>query len=63
MTSLPDRPNTALLVIVTQSYRTRHPMHIVAEVPTWESHPPATLQAMLDNLARFRENGLDVIED
>ena len=48
---------------VTQSYRTRHPMRIVDEVPTWEGHPPATLQAMLDNLARLRQNGLDVIED
>ena len=48
---------------VTQSYRTRHPMRIVEEVQTWEGHPPATLQVMLDNLARLRENGLDVIED
>jgi rifampin ADP-ribosylating transferase len=48
---------------VTESYRTLRPMRIVAEVETWEPHPPEVLQAMLDNLARLREQGLDVIED
>ncbi|MFP5489528.1 MAG: NAD(+)--rifampin ADP-ribosyltransferase [Acidimicrobiia bacterium] len=48
---------------VTQSYRTRHAMRVVAELETWEGHPPEVLQAMLDNLARLREQGLDVIED
>ena len=48
---------------VTRSYRTRHPMRVVAEVTDWEGHAPDVLQAMLDNLARLREQGLDVIED
>jgi hypothetical protein len=48
---------------ITQSYRTRHPMRIVDEVPTWEGHPPEVLNGMLDNIARLREQGLDVIED
>jgi len=48
---------------VTRSYRTRHPMRIVDEIETWEGHPPAVLQGMLDNLARLREQGLDVIDD
>ena len=48
---------------VTRSYRTRHPMRVVSEVETWEGHPPDVLQGMLDNLARLREQGLDVIED
>ena len=48
---------------VTQSYRTRHPMRVVDELQTWEGHSPAALQAMLDNIARLREQGLDVIED
>jgi hypothetical protein len=48
---------------VTRSYRTRHPMRIVEEVKAWEGHPPDVLQAMLDNLARLREQGLDLIED
>lgn len=48
---------------VTRSYRTRHPMRVVDEVHTWEGHPPEVLAAMLDSLARLREQGLDVIED
>jgi rifampin ADP-ribosylating transferase len=48
---------------VTQSYRTRHPLRIVGELEDWEGHAPDVLQAMLDNLARLREQGLDVIED
>ena len=48
---------------VTQSYRTRHPMRVVDELQTWEGHSPAALQAMLDNITRLREQGLDVIED
>ena len=48
---------------VTQSYRTRHPMRVVDELQAWEVHSPEALQAMLDNIARLREQGLDVIED
>ena len=48
---------------VTQSYRTRHPMRIVGEVESWEGHPPETVQDMLDNIAKLRADGLDVIED
>jgi rifampin ADP-ribosylating transferase len=47
----------------TQSYRTRSPLRIVAEVESWEGHAPEVLQGMLDSLARLREQGLDVIED
>lgn len=48
---------------VTRSYRTRDPMRIVSEVEAWEGHPREVLQGMLDNLARLREQGLDLIED
>lgn len=48
---------------VTRSYRTQHPMRVVSEVETWEGHGPDVLQGMLDNIARLREQGLDVIED
>jgi rifampin ADP-ribosylating transferase len=48
---------------VTRSYRTRHPMRVVEEVAHWEPHAPDVLQVMLDNLARLREQGLDLIED
>lgn len=48
---------------VTRSYRTRHPLRVVGEVADWVGHDPAVLQGMLDNLARLRAEGLDVIED
>jgi len=47
----------------TQSYRTHHGLRVVGEVDDWVGHPPEVLQAMLDGLARLREQGLDVIED
>jgi rifampin ADP-ribosylating transferase len=47
----------------TQSYRTRHPLRIVAELVDWQGHDPAVLKGMLDHLAQLREQGLDVIED
>jgi rifampin ADP-ribosylating transferase len=48
---------------VTRSYRTRHPMRIIDEIHAWEGHTPDALQAMVDNIARLRHQGLDVIED
>ncbi len=48
---------------VTRSYRTRDPLVVVDEVRDWERHAPELLQGMLDNLARLRAEGLDVIED
>jgi rifampin ADP-ribosylating transferase len=48
---------------VTRSYRTRHPMLVVGEVEHWEGHAPEVLQGMLDNIARLRDQGRDVIED
>ena len=48
---------------ITQSYRTRQPLRVVGEVETWDGHTPDVLNGMLDNIARLREQGLDVIED
>jgi len=48
---------------VTRSYRTRHPMRVVEVVQTWENHAPEVVREMLDNIARLREHGLDVIDD
>ena len=48
---------------VTRSYRTRHPMLVIDEVRAWDGHTPDALRAMLDNIVRLREQGLDVIED
>ena len=47
----------------TESYRTRHPLRVLHEVDDWQEHPPEALQAMLESLAKLREQGLDVIED
>jgi len=47
----------------TESYRTTHPLRVVAEVDDWEGHDPEVLRQMLDHLATLREQGLDVIED
>lgn len=59
----PNVTNKRFTGNITQSYRTRHPMRVVDELADWEGHPPEVLQGMLDNLARLREQGLDVIED
>lgn len=48
---------------VTRSFRTRHVLRVLSEVHDWEGHDPETLQSMLDNIGRLREQGLDVIED
>lgn len=42
---------------ITQSYRTHHPLRVVGELDSWESHAPEMLQQMLTNLARLREQG------
>lgn len=47
----------------TQSYRTRSPLRVVAELEEWEQHSPEALKGMLDHLSQLREQGLDVIED
>jgi rifampin ADP-ribosylating transferase len=48
---------------ITQSYRTRTGLRIVAELDDWPGHEPEVLNRMLDHLAQLREQGLDVIED
>jgi hypothetical protein len=48
---------------VTRSYRTRHPMLVVDEVHDWEGHSPDALRHLLDDIARLRAQGLDVVED
>lgn len=59
----PNLTNKKFAGNITQSYRTPHPMLVIGELETWEGHAPDVLNAMLDNIARLREQGLDVIED
>ncbi|HET6817374.1 MAG TPA: NAD(+)--rifampin ADP-ribosyltransferase [Mycobacteriales bacterium] len=47
----------------TRSFRSRHGLRVVDEVADWQGHEPEVLSQMLDNLARLRAQGLDVIED
>lgn len=47
----------------TKSYRSRHPLRIVAEVSDWDEHSPEIIKGMLDRLAALRDQGSDVIED
>jgi rifampin ADP-ribosylating transferase len=47
----------------TKSYRSRHPLRIVAELDDWEEHGPDVITGMLDRLAALREQGLNLIED
>ena len=47
----------------TQSYRTRHPLRVAAEIDSRQGHALEVVKDMLDHLAKLREQGLDVIED
>src|SRR5664280_1270732 len=48
----------------TQSYRTRHPLRVVAELESWQGHAPEVLKGMLVHLARLvvfgRVDGVDL---
>ena len=59
----PNLTNTRFKGNPTQSYRSRHPLRIVREVTDWQGHEPDVLNAMLESLARLREEGRDVIYD
>ncbi len=47
----------------TMSYRSRDPLRIIAEVTSWQGHPPATVQTMKDGLARLNTTGAANIID
>lgn len=46
----------------TKSYRTKHPLKIVAEAINWKGHSAEVLQAMLDNLKKLEKSGIKAIE-
>jgi hypothetical protein len=41
----------------TMSYRSRHPLQIIAEVTQWQGHLAAQVQQMQDGLARLAASG------
>ncbi|WP_296605784.1 NAD(+)--rifampin ADP-ribosyltransferase [Nocardioides sp.] len=47
----------------TQSFRSRHPLRVVAELTDWVGHSPERQQAMRDGLDALRARGEAVIED
>jgi rifampin ADP-ribosylating transferase len=46
----------------TLSYRSRHPVRVVAEVTNWEGHLPERLQEMRENVARLNAEGTNIID-
>jgi hypothetical protein len=46
----------------THSYRSRHPLRVIAEVTMWQGHAPERLQQMKDNVARAKAEGRDIID-
>ncbi len=47
----------------TQSFRSRHPLRVVAELTDWAGHSPERQQVMRDGLDALRARGEAVIED
>lgn len=47
----------------TKSYRSRHPLRVIAEVTGWLGHPPEQLKAMKDHLEGLKQLGIEAIED
>lgn len=46
----------------TLSYRSRHPLRIVAEVTNWTGHSPQQLRDMKDGLARLSAEGASILD-
>jgi rifampin ADP-ribosylating transferase len=59
----PNLTNTRFPGNPTRSYRTRHPVRVVAAVTDWEGHPPEVLQGMLDHLEDLKRQGIEAIND
>jgi rifampin ADP-ribosylating transferase len=47
----------------TMSYRSRHPLRIIAEVEDWVENSAEIINGMLERLKALREQGADLIED
>ncbi|QHL86230.1 NAD(+)--rifampin ADP-ribosyltransferase [Nibribacter ruber] len=47
----------------TLSYRSTHPLKVLAEVTGWQGHPPEQVQAMQAALASLKEQGIDSLND
>ncbi|MBK7265666.1 MAG: NAD(+)--rifampin ADP-ribosyltransferase [Ignavibacteriales bacterium] len=47
----------------TMSYRSKHPLKVVAEVTIWQGHSPEQVKVMKDGVAKLKEEGIEAIED
>jgi hypothetical protein len=47
----------------TLSYRSKDPLRVLGEVIDWQGHPFDELNKMKTNVERFRERGIEAIED
>jgi rifampin ADP-ribosylating transferase len=47
----------------TKSYRSREPLRVTGEITEWQGHSPEALKAMKDNLERFKQLGVEAIDD
>ena len=47
----------------TKSYRSREPLRVTGELTDWQGHSPEVLKAMKDNVERFKQLGVEAIED
>ena len=47
----------------TKSYRSLEALRVIDEVTDWEGHSPERLQEMKDNVERFKQQGIEAIED
>ncbi|MBK7867503.1 MAG: hypothetical protein IPJ75_11275 [Ignavibacteriales bacterium] len=45
------------------SYRSKHPLKVVAEVTIWQGHSPEQVKVMKDGVAKLEEEGIEAIED
>lgn len=46
----------------TKSYRSKHPLKIVAEVTKWEGHSPELLYNMMEHLKKISIKGIKAID-
>ena len=47
----------------TKSYRSQEPLRVTGEITDWQGHSLEALKAMKDNIERFRQLGIEAIDE
>lgn len=47
----------------TKSYRSQHPLEVIAEVTNWQGHLPEKIKAMKDHIEQLKQLGIEAIQD